>query len=101
MIEDIKRERDIFEAALEIADAKRRSAFLEEACAGDTSLLGRIEKLLSVSDSAEQFFAGCAPTEATVSAALEASELGVEDHLAPGGRVGCYKLLQKIGEGGC
>src|SRR5208337_64831 len=98
MIEDIEREQSIFEAASDLTDAAQRSAYLKKACGGDTTLLARLEKLLLASESAEQFFAGCAPTDATVCSAIKACELSVEDGMAPGGRIGDYRLLEKIGE---
>jgi len=41
-------ERDIFHAAVEITDPAERSAYLEKACAGNTSLMRQVEGMLEV-----------------------------------------------------
>jgi tetratricopeptide (TPR) repeat protein/serine/threonine protein kinase len=41
-------ERDIFQAAVEFTDAAERSAYLEQACAGNPSLRQHVERLLQV-----------------------------------------------------
>jgi eukaryotic-like serine/threonine-protein kinase len=94
----------VFEAALEIKDPAERGAFLVRACEGDLQLRTKIEKLLSAHDRAEEFFADCktaltiGPDQQPVDAATEAGP-GTDEQI--GSLVGPYKLLQKIGEGGC
>ena len=122
----------IFHAALERADPAERSAYLNEACAGDTALRRRVEGLLQAHDTATGFLepiaqdipasahepARAAPTlpdsqdaaermevEATRADADEASRSAaraIPRSIAegPGTRIGPYKLLEKIGEGG-
>jgi len=63
-----------------------RNAFVQQACAGDTKLLAQVQEELR---SAERDGPGTGDTE--VIRAVE----GV------GSRLGAYKLLQEIGEGGC
>jgi tetratricopeptide (TPR) repeat protein/tRNA A-37 threonylcarbamoyl transferase component Bud32 len=48
-------ERDLFVAAIEYHDRTERAAFLDRACAGDTTLRERVERLLSTHDSAGDF----------------------------------------------
>jgi eukaryotic-like serine/threonine-protein kinase len=92
------REENIFDAALQLADAAERNACLDQACAGDTQLRARVEKLLAVAN--DPFF----NTPATPGR-LTASEpkMAPTDFFSetPSGRIGRYKLLDKIGEGGC
>jgi hypothetical protein len=53
----IKWEEDLFFEALGQADSKRRSAFLDQTCAGRPALRARLERLLAVQVEAERFFA--------------------------------------------
>jgi serine/threonine protein kinase len=107
MSADLERKLSLFEAASELTDPARRRAFLKAACAGETTLLHTMEKLLSAGERVDEFFADCAPDHATISEALESRGLPPAP-LAPGDpsalvgtSIGNYKLLQKIGEGGC
>ncbi|HRZ35661.1 MAG TPA: protein kinase, partial [Candidatus Paceibacterota bacterium] len=106
---DPRREKEIFENALDLASVEERQRFVRQACGGDTDLLARVQGLLQALDQAEGFLAEnlaaqgqeTAPVEETTVPTGEREErhpLGPED---VGHRVGCYKLLQKIGEGGC
>ena len=86
----------VLNAALELREPER-SAFLDEACAGDAALRQRVEELLQANDQAENFLesppAGLDFTR-TKAVTVPLSE-------KPGDRIGRYKLLQQIGEGGC
>ena len=53
-------ERDIFIAALEKDQPAERSAYLDEACAGDDALRKRVEALLRAHASASSFPEGSA-----------------------------------------
>jgi len=81
--------RNLFNEAAEIADDAERAAFLERACGDDASLRQRLDKLLKAHAGAGGFMG--APGGATVLPITE----------KPGDRIGRYKLLQQIGEGGC
>jgi serine/threonine protein kinase len=96
-------------AALHITEPASRAQFLDRACAGDARLRAAVEEMLRANDAAENFFDQCRAAvnvpklDAQTADALK--ETGIElDDLTDeqlGSRVGRYKLLQKIGEGGC
>jgi serine/threonine protein kinase len=94
----------LFDAALELADATERTAMLDRACAGNPQLRARVEKLLAAHARSEGFFADCIPALAVSNGAGTAEFSAVRPESmedAVGSRIGPYKLLQKIGEGGC
>jgi hypothetical protein len=104
----LHQEEALFHEAIQLADPAQRSLFLDRACAGDPNLRTRVEELLAAHALGEQFFAGdcsasiwsggrpgsSAPLQKDSSVKFPAEE-------QPGTKIGCYKLLQKIGEGGC
>jgi hypothetical protein len=102
-----QREQSLFEAALDYADLAERRAFLDGACGTDKALRERIEQLLGLSKSADAFFTGCAPAleEAAASAnpveIPSAARSALEPEPRESSRFGPYKLLEKLGEGGC
>jgi serine/threonine protein kinase len=85
----------IFDAALQLAE-DQRAAYLDEACAGDSLLRQRVEALLRAHEGAGSFMDSPAqgPIPETIALSLPLSE-------KPGDKIGRYKLLQQIGEGGC
>jgi serine/threonine protein kinase/Tfp pilus assembly protein PilF len=92
-----EREIEVFNAALELP-ATERVVYLERACAGDVALRQRVEELLQAGDQAGAFLESAAavppgPGGTTRHAVASAQR--------PGDRIGRYKLLQQIGEGGC
>src|SRR5262245_18164364 len=92
-------ERTIFLAALERGDPAERAAFLDEACGGDDALRRRVEALLRSHEQAGVLDRPAVEEPAT-GAADPAEGRPAEPLEAPGGRVGPYKLLEQIGEGG-
>src|SRR5439155_12785139 len=50
-------ERDIFLAVLDLPDPAARTAYLDEACGGDTALRARVEALCRSHDAAGSFLA--------------------------------------------
>src|SRR6266487_739023 len=83
----------IFDAAIELPP-ERRAAHVQEACAGDDALRQRVEALLRAHESAETFMDSPAVSSRGETVVLKPKE-------QPGDRIGRYKLLQQIGEGGC
>src|SRR6266702_5809207 len=93
------REETIFNAAVQLRDPARQAIYLDLACEGDAVLRARIEKLLTA-DADESLSLGRVrlpePADLPSAAGEERPEAEVLDT-----RIGPYKLLQKIGEGGC
>jgi eukaryotic-like serine/threonine-protein kinase len=91
-------EQAVFAEALRFATPEARAAYLDGACGTDTALRRRIEALLRADKSAGDFLerppTGLATGDSSTLVATLASE-------KPGDRIGRYKLLQQIGEGGC
>ncbi len=90
-------EEALFDAARNLHDAAARRAFLDQACAGAPAMRVRLEQLLGAQGEADDFFKEAARYNAAM---LTQKEEAAQD-AALGTRVGPYKLLQKIGEGGC
>jgi eukaryotic-like serine/threonine-protein kinase len=85
-------EQTIFTEALEKLDVRQRAAFLDEACAGDTTLRKRIDRLLQQHD--------CDGGDSEIRAAEPGPKMESLVLERPGAVIGPYKLLQQIGEGG-
>jgi len=88
------RDVEVFTAAVQLPAAER-AAYLELACGNDGELRQEVLALLKFHDSGGDFLQQ-SPHGAAVQARLEAL-IGVK----AGDRIGRYKLLQQIGEGGC
>ncbi|MGP8239656.1 MAG: protein kinase domain-containing protein [Limisphaerales bacterium] len=91
-----QREEAIVNGALQLPPAQRAS-YLASACAGDAVLRERVEELLEEREKA------AAPAQAAPPPADARQTIVLSFPLAekPGDRLGRYKLLQQIGEGGC
>ena len=89
-----KREAEIFTEALRVPVGERR-VFLARACEGDEDLFRRVEALLNSHEQIGDFL-----EEGTDEAVSEARIASMADE-KPADRIGRYKLLQEIGEGGC
>ena len=81
--------KELFAVALDV-DPGKRSAFLRKACAGDDSLRAEVESLLSSFDSAPTFLED-SPAADLVSA---------QSRALTGKRIGAYRILREIGQGG-
>jgi eukaryotic-like serine/threonine-protein kinase len=91
-------EQFLFAEALQRATPQARAEYLATACGSDNALRGRVEALLRAAERAGDFLEQ--PPTGLVSA--DASTLLVTfPSEQPGDRIGRYKLLQQIGEGGC
>jgi len=91
-IEPDKNEESIYHAAL-ARPAIERSAYLAEACKGDSALLTRVEDLLTSREEAGDFLD-------TPPLSIDIGLDNTSSFEAPGTVIGRYKLLEKIGEGG-
>src|SRR5580698_5924629 len=94
MSEDADRDVTVFTEALQLP-AGERAAYLERACGGDGELRRKVEALLAGHDEVGDFLENSTPNASMP--ARPAASAGEK----PGDRVGRYKLLQQIGEGGC
>src|SRR3989441_11976475 len=93
MPEERNRVEAIFAAAMEITDPAARTAYVQRACAGDDALGLAVESLLAAHEGAGDFLEG-PPTVVAEHAPQPLSAEKASD------RIGRYKLLEQIGEGG-
>src|SRR5580765_4136684 len=97
------KERDIFLEALEQPTPQARAAYLDRACAGDHLLRAAVEALLQ--NHKEDTFLETpvveAPRPGAAARGPGGTEIVTEVIEQVGDRIERYKLLQKIGEGGC
>jgi serine/threonine protein kinase/WD40 repeat protein len=99
-MEPSEREVAVFNVARRLP-ASERSTYLDEACAGDNLLRQHVEELLLANEEVGEFLQDPAPgtqRREGVSPVLSTVMSPVEK---AGDRIGRYKLLQQIGEGGC
>jgi len=81
--------KELFALALE-RDPEERSSFLRQACAGDDSLRTEIESLLSSFDGAATFLEDCPAADL----------LSARSRAMTGRRIGAYRIIREIGQGG-
>ena len=94
------REEVLFAAALALPPAER-STYLERTCGADHALRARLEALLAAHASPDEMLT---PNPEVVAAKAEGTirlELSDDRDEALGTRISHYKLLQRLGEGGC
>jgi eukaryotic-like serine/threonine-protein kinase len=84
----------IFEGALERRSPQERAAYLDGACAGNDALRARVEALLAAAGEPDSLL------DHPLLPEPESTVDGPTNLEQPGDRIGRYKLLQKIGEGG-
>src|SRR5689334_5548891 len=90
-------EQSVFAEALACATSEARTAYLNDACGTDSALRQRVEALLRAADLAGDFL------EQPPDGLSDADSTSMVNELSeqPGDRIGRYKLLEQIGEGGC
>jgi len=91
------RDEALFKQALLKHSPAERAAWLDEACQGEPALRARLELLLEGHFNAQGFLDTLPQPRAQTRLVRPAGELTEK----PGDRIGRYKLLQEIGEGGC
>jgi hypothetical protein len=89
-----RREADIFTEALCVPGGER-AAFLAQTCGGDEQLRQKVEALLKSHEEIGDFL------EDVPDKAVGEARLAAMSDEEPPERIGRYKLLQEIGEGGC
>jgi len=101
---DPQRAKSLFLAAADLP-ADRCGAFLDDACAGDPELRRRVNELLRAHDWPESLPESLPDPGATQDSALLGYPGPIPGETAPAGessgaRIGPYRLLEPIGEGG-
>jgi eukaryotic-like serine/threonine-protein kinase len=91
------REETLFHAARLLSRREDRAAFLALACADEPELRQCVEGLLAARAQADAFFDAGPGMSESAPPAIQA----IPDEPAAAPAIGRYKLLQKIGEGGC
>src|SRR4051812_10066461 len=103
----------LFETIAGIDEPEVRNEFLKKACAGDATRFARVTGLMDARDSAEKFFRTAAIArvesingeivglegEPMLGRIGEAATVLTQER--PGSWIGRYRLLERIGEGGC
>jgi tetratricopeptide (TPR) repeat protein/tRNA A-37 threonylcarbamoyl transferase component Bud32 len=89
--QQLRRARQIFESALDLESKAGRDACIRQQCGEDAALLRQVQALIDAHEAGESFLPG-QPTSGPGSAGLT---------VQPGARIGRYRLLEKLGEGGC
>jgi serine/threonine protein kinase len=89
---DRKKEKEIFDAAMEFESHAERDTYVLKACGDDRELLDSIRKLLEYHDSSSFLDTPVLGSDTTI----DMSPISE----SPGTVIGRYKLLEKIGEGG-
>ena len=107
----VNRAEEIVFSALKFQSSAERAAFWDRACSGDAALRAEVEKIWAEYIEAEGFFDECQPSLISGAEAVrlladstdftEGISAAFDSDKIVGSKIGPYKLLQKIGEGGC
>ncbi len=98
IMSDVSRVEEVFLAAVEKPDPVQRAMYLDAACSGDEDLRRRVETLLAAQPQVGQFLES--PVDLEPTGVYLDRESKLESTATIGERVGPYKLLERIGEGG-
>jgi WD40 repeat protein/serine/threonine protein kinase len=98
MPENANPEDDLFEAALLRSEGPERAAFLDAECQSNPELRARVEMMLEGHLDAKNFLETLPNGVAAARGMISPEAAGLEQ---VGNHIGPYKLLQKLGEGGC
>src|SRR5581483_1278126 len=94
MSDSQNRDEGIFNGALQLPP-DQRDEYIKKSCGDDAELCGRVKALLEAHEKSGQFLEeSAATTKKTIVLSFELTEKA-------GDRIGRYKLLQQLGEGGC
>jgi WD40 repeat protein/serine/threonine protein kinase len=97
-LKPVSPEQVLFAEALQCATIEARAAYLDGACGADAALRRRLEDLLRAAENAGDFLEE-PPTGLRGDPEPTPLVKGLSEK--PGDRIGRYKLLETIGEGGC
>lgn len=107
----IEKAEEIFYTALNLKSPVERRAYWERACQGNTELRTLVEQLLASQAAADALFPEGGPAQVSMVelsqslAQLQGFPVGPATSLSDaeevGKTIGLYKLLQRLGEGGC
>jgi serine/threonine protein kinase len=100
MAEASNRQKDIFLKAIDLSSPDERAAFLAQACASDESLRRQVEAMLQAHATPDSFLEKPAAAMGPTIDELPRCPKERGGSEGPGTRVGPYKLLQQLGEGG-
>ena len=91
----------LLESLTSLERPEQREAFLDYTCRDDPSMRARLERLLSLESDSNDFFDIETALVATDNAPSEAHPEEENATEGVGTRIGRYRLLERLGEGGC
>jgi len=99
-----EREEVLFRELLKKRSGPERDAFLDLACSGNKALRGSLEALLQAHQTCDpslELAEGDFLSQSTIPSTQQTITISTPVSEKPGDRIGHYKLLQQVGEGGC